>query len=193
MRSSGAGFGFATWAYLICVLLLVVSTTWQPSFRSGFQIAQAAKTDIEIEAGKAKPVGEREIEKHIIVGDECASDEGGEARSFGVLRDENTSKEDRGALPQAVEERVRDVGADERYLGFLQSVVQNSELTNKYLNELAGISDSNLHLERTFLSPGSLRALASVRRWMEDAGLRTWLDSVGNLHGRYETKKDKIK
>ena len=71
------------------------------------------------------------------------------------------------------------------------SIIENSETTNKYLDELAQISDSDFHLERTFLSPGSLRALASVRRWMDDAGLRTWLDSVGNLHGRLESEESK--
>ena len=51
------------------------------------------------------------------------------------------------------------------------------------LEALLQISDSDLHLERTFLSPASLRALAATRRWMQDAGMKTWLDSVGNLHG----------
>jgi len=68
----------------------------------------------------------------------------------------------------------------------IRDVMRNANATNEYLDVLADISDSDFHLERTFLSPGSLRALASVRRWMEDAGLRTWLDSVGNLHGRLE-------
>ncbi|QDZ21437.1 allantoate deiminase [Chloropicon primus] len=71
-------------------------------------------------------------------------------------------------------------------LKMMRTFFANANMTNSYLDELAGISDSDFHLERTFLSPGSLRALASVRRWMEEAGLRVWLDSVGNLHGRLE-------
>ena len=53
----------------------------------------------------------------------------------------------------------------------IRDVMRNANATNEYLDVLADISDSDFHLERTFLSPGSLRALASVRRWMEDAGL----------------------
>ena len=66
------------------------------------------------------------------------------------------------------------------------AVLANSDAANAYLAELAQVSDSESHLERTFLSPASLRALAMVRGWMHDAGLRTWLDSVGNLHGRLD-------
>ncbi|XP_022762598.1 allantoate deiminase 2 isoform X2 [Durio zibethinus] len=36
------------------------------------------------------------------------------------------------------------------------------------------------------MSPASVRAGILIREWMEDAGLRTWVDSMGNLHGRVE-------
>ncbi|KAM4097958.1 hypothetical protein ACJW30_07G041000 [Castanea mollissima] len=36
------------------------------------------------------------------------------------------------------------------------------------------------------MSPASLRAGNLIRGWMEDAGLRTWVDQLGNLHGRVE-------
>ncbi|XP_065627147.1 allantoate deiminase 2 isoform X3 [Quercus suber] len=36
------------------------------------------------------------------------------------------------------------------------------------------------------MSPASLRAGNLIRGWMEDAGLRTWVDHLGNLHGRVE-------
>ncbi|MFQ6636235.1 hypothetical protein Gotur_013767 [Gossypium turneri] len=48
------------------------------------------------------------------------------------------------------------------------------------------VSDADGYLERTFMSPASVRAGFLIREWMEDAGLRTWVDSMGNLHGRVE-------
>ncbi|XP_052732736.1 allantoate deiminase 2 isoform X2 [Vigna angularis] len=54
------------------------------------------------------------------------------------------------------------------------------------LYELGKVSDGKNYLERTFLSPASMRAISLIRRWMEDAGLRTWVDQMGNVHGRVE-------
>ena len=70
-------------------------------------------------------------------------------------------------------------------------------------------SDADGYLDRTFMSPASLRAGNLIRGWMEDAGLRTLalylfmletvlevrlmfmlisssVDQLGNLHGRVE-------
>nr|POE92377.1 allantoate deiminase [Quercus suber] len=52
--------------------------------------------------------------------------------------------------------------------------------------EEENVSDADGYLERTFMSPASLRAGNLIRGWMEDAGLRTWVDHLGNLHGRVE-------
>ncbi|XP_078438401.1 allantoate amidohydrolase [Wolffia australiana] len=54
------------------------------------------------------------------------------------------------------------------------------------LYELGRISDADSYLERTFLSPAFNRASTQVREWMEDAGLRTWMDQMGNVHGRVD-------
>ncbi|KAI4332067.1 hypothetical protein L6164_017006 [Bauhinia variegata] len=54
------------------------------------------------------------------------------------------------------------------------------------LYELGQVSDASGYLERTFLSPASMRAIKLISRWMEDAGLRTWVDQMGNVHGRVE-------
>lgn len=35
------------------------------------------------------------------------------------------------------------------------------------------VSDAVAHLERTFMSPASIRAITLIRGWMEDAGLST--------------------
>lgn len=52
------------------------------------------------------------------------------------------------------------------------------------LKELGNVSDSRTVLERTFLSPAALAAGRLLATWMKDAGLRTWEDELGNVHGR---------
>ncbi|KAM1007947.1 hypothetical protein ACFX2A_004537 [Malus domestica] len=54
------------------------------------------------------------------------------------------------------------------------------------LHQLGRVSDGDGYLERTFMSPAALRAGNLIREWMEDAGLRTWVDCLGNVHGRVE-------
>ncbi|KAG4946385.1 hypothetical protein JHK87_042392 [Glycine soja] len=54
------------------------------------------------------------------------------------------------------------------------------------LYELGKVSDASGYLERTFLSPASMKAIDLIRKWMEDAGLRTWVDQMGNVHGRVD-------
>ncbi|KAG0589288.1 hypothetical protein M758_1G008900 [Ceratodon purpureus] len=52
------------------------------------------------------------------------------------------------------------------------------------LKELGNVSDSKHVLERTFLSPAAVAAGRLLITWMKDAGLRTWEDKLGNVHGR---------
>ncbi|GMH34468.1 hypothetical protein BSKO_02302 [Bryopsis sp. KO-2023] len=52
------------------------------------------------------------------------------------------------------------------------------------LSELARISDDANALTRTFLSPAHRRGAKRIAEWMEDAGLKVWIDIVGNVHGR---------
>ncbi|XP_051125869.1 allantoate deiminase 2 isoform X2 [Andrographis paniculata] len=54
------------------------------------------------------------------------------------------------------------------------------------LVELGKVSDAEGYLERVFQSPASVRAGNLIRTWMEDAGLKTWVDRMGNVHGRSE-------
>ncbi len=55
------------------------------------------------------------------------------------------------------------------------------------LQVLGRISDTDDGtLQRTFLSLGSRRAMTTVESWMLRAGLDTWVDEVGNVHGRIE-------
>jgi len=51
---------------------------------------------------------------------------------------------------------------------------------------LAEISETAGQLTRVYLSPEHLRANQVVAEWMQEAGMRTWTDSVGNICGRYE-------
>ena len=71
------------------------------------------------------------------------------------------------------------------------------------------VSDAEAHLERTFYSAAHHRAATLLKSWMvrmcccaeaqgapalssaalqEDAGMRTWVDVVGNVHGRVEVR-----
>lgn len=52
------------------------------------------------------------------------------------------------------------------------------------LKQLGNVSDAEHYLQRTFLSPAAIQAGHLIQEWMEDAGLITWVDSIGNVHGR---------
>ncbi|PON89256.1 Allantoate deaminase [Trema orientale] len=54
------------------------------------------------------------------------------------------------------------------------------------LQQLGQVSDADGYLERTFLSQASVKAGNLIRQWMEDAGLRTWIDCMGNVRGRVD-------
>lgn len=53
-------------------------------------------------------------------------------------------------------------------------------------DQLSHISETPGQLTRVYLSPEHLRANALVAQWMNDAGMLTWQDAVGNICGRYE-------
>ncbi len=52
------------------------------------------------------------------------------------------------------------------------------------LDELATASDAPDNLTRLFLSPAHKRAIGLVTGWMQQAGLHTEIDAIGNLVGR---------
>lgn len=54
------------------------------------------------------------------------------------------------------------------------------------IEELAGISAEAGKLTRLFLTPELKRATELTRTWMEQAGMTTRVDAIGNLIGRYE-------
>ncbi|MBA8990970.1 allantoate deiminase [Curtobacterium pusillum] len=55
-----------------------------------------------------------------------------------------------------------------------------------WCDELADITAEPGRITRVYLSPEHARVNAVVGGWMRDAGLRTWQDAAGNLHGRVD-------
>lgn len=63
---------------------------------------------------------------------------------------------------------------------------QAAERVMARADQLAAISETPGELTRVYLSTEHLQANATVGRWMAEAGMRVWQDSVGNICGRYE-------
>lgn len=57
-------------------------------------------------------------------------------------------------------------------------------------DELAQISETPGQLTRVYLSTEHLRANHLVASWMEQVGMTTWQDAVGNICGRYEGARE---
>jgi len=57
-------------------------------------------------------------------------------------------------------------------------------------DELAQISETAGQLTRVYLSHEHLRANHLVAGWMEQVGMTTWQDAVGNICGRYEGTRE---
>lgn len=57
-------------------------------------------------------------------------------------------------------------------------------------DELAAISETPDALIRVYLSPQHLEANQRAARWMTQAGMTVWQDSVGNICGRYEGEQE---
>lgn len=58
---------------------------------------------------------------------------------------------------------------------------------------LANISDETGKITRTFASPAMRRANGVVAKWMREAGMKTRMDAIGNLIGRYDAEKPDAK
>ena len=57
-------------------------------------------------------------------------------------------------------------------------------------DELAAISETPDALTRVYLSPQHLEANQRAARWMTQAGMTVWQDSVGDICGRYEGEQE---
>lgn len=67
----------------------------------------------------------------------------------------------------------------------MSAAVKQGRLSRR-LEALAAISDDPDRLTRLYLSPAHGLAMRQVRAWMEEAGMATRVDAVGNVVGRYE-------
>lgn len=67
---------------------------------------------------------------------------------------------------------------------------QNASRIMARCDALAAISETPDRLTRVYLSLQHLHANAQVARWMEEAGMTTWQDAVGNICGRYDAADD---
>jgi allantoate deiminase len=59
----------------------------------------------------------------------------------------------------------------------------DADLVVAWCDDLAAITAEPGRITRVYLSPEHARVNAVVAEWMRDAGLRTWQDAAGNLHG----------
>jgi len=84
------------------------------------------------------------------------------------------------SVPTSAADVLPELGGDALHREILR------DETVQRIKELGKISDGEGYLERTFLSPASIRATAVIISWMKDSGLTTWVDQMGNIHGRFE-------
>lgn len=61
---------------------------------------------------------------------------------------------------------------------------QRAEKIMARIEELAAISETERGITRTFGSVAWREAALTIRSWMQDAGLHTWIDNIGNVRGR---------
>nr|WP_318385058.1 allantoate amidohydrolase [uncultured Enterobacter sp.] len=71
-----------------------------------------------------------------------------------------------------------------------QDAAQHASRVMARCEALAQISETPDSLTRVYLSRQHLHANAQVARWMEEAGMTTWQDAVGNICGRYDAADD---
>ncbi|XP_015900240.4 allantoate deiminase 1 isoform X2 [Ziziphus jujuba] len=83
---------------------------------------------------------------------------------------------------------VRVEGLESRPRNLYPEILRDEAVAR--LRQLGEVSDADGYLERTFLSPASVKAGNLIRQWMEEAGLRTWIDYMGNVHGRVEGRNE---
>ncbi|KAG0451571.1 hypothetical protein HPP92_026370 [Vanilla planifolia] len=75
-----------------------------------------------------------------------------------------------------------EIGGEELFM----DILRDEAVARIY--QLGKVSDADSYLARTFLSSASMKAMNLIQNWMEDAGLKTWVDYMGNIHGRTEAK-----
>src|SRR5258706_1153086 len=61
--------------------------------------------------------------------------------------------------------------------------LQRAERVQKRINELASISEDKTCITRTYGTPAFIEGRNKVERWMNDTGLQTRVDNIGNVRG----------
>jgi allantoate deiminase len=61
---------------------------------------------------------------------------------------------------------------------------------NEHIRILSSVSDDPQYLKRTFLDSSHRRAALLLQRWMHQAGLSSWIDSLANVRGRVAGEDD---
>ncbi|OIH94676.1 Zn-dependent hydrolase [Curtobacterium sp. MCBA15_001] len=67
--------------------------------------------------------------------------------------------------------------------GVEPSVEPTAATIVEWCAELAAVTETPGRITRVYLSPEHARVNTIVARWMQDAGMTTWQDAAGNLHG----------
>ncbi len=63
----------------------------------------------------------------------------------------------------------------------MQTYLQRAQKILARIQELAGISQTEQGLTRTYGSPAWREAALTIQGWMQEAGLHTWIDNMGNV------------
>lgn len=69
----------------------------------------------------------------------------------------------------------------------MKRVEQYADEVMQRCDTLGKISQSSTYLDRRYLSPEHMQANEQVSIWMQEAGMQTWQDAVGNVWGRYKS------
>ena len=65
--------------------------------------------------------------------------------------------------------------------------LERAENVMRRINELASISEDETGITRTYSTPAFMAGRTMVKDWMDEAGLHTTIDTIGNLRGRLQS------
>jgi hydantoinase/carbamoylase family amidase len=65
---------------------------------------------------------------------------------------------------------------------------ERAEVIMQRINELASISEDKTCITRTYGTPAFITGRDKVKEWMDKAGLRTSIDTIGNIRGRVSSR-----
>jgi allantoate deiminase len=75
----------------------------------------------------------------------------------------------------------------------MSDYTQRAKKIQQRINELASISEDENCITRTYGTPAFIQGRNKVQQWMNDAGLQTRIDTIGNIRGRLPSKNTKAK